>query len=227
MLGYIYKTTNTVNGHFYIGKKYGEFDHTYYGSGVILKQALAKYGKESFIIEVLRYCDTEEDINAQEIRHIAEYQPWYNIAIGGTGGNTLALVTDERKQEVSIKRINGIKRAHAQRTPEEKQRIAATISAAKVGKASARPGYEHTEETRKKISASLKGHPSLNSPERLDKIKAKAAERRGIPNHACYKPVVVNGVLYDSVKGAAEALGVCRLTLYNKTKKGEWTIEYT
>lgn len=227
MLGYIYKTTNTVNGHFYIGKKYGEFDHTYYGSGIILKQAMAKYGRAAFVIEVMRCCDTEYDLNEQEVLHIAEYQPWYNIAIGGTGGNTLAHASEDRKREVGAKRSASIKRAHAKRSKEDKQRVAAAISAAKTGIASRRPGYIHTEETRQKISDALKGHPALNSPERLEKIRHRAAERKGVPNSACYKPVKVNGIHYISVAAAAKALGVCRLTLYNKTKKGEWTIEYT
>ena len=53
-----------------------------------------------------------------------------------------------------------------------------------------------------------------------------SAKRKGTPNTACYKSVTVNGVWYESVTAAANALGVCRLTLYNKVKRNEWTMIY-
>lgn len=231
MLGYIYKTTNTINGHFYIGKRYGDFDHNYYGSGVILKQALAKYGKESFVIEVMCYCETEHELNEQEVFHIAEYQPWYNIALGGTGGNTMALADNDRRREIIAKRAAGIKRAHANRTAEDKQRINVTISEAKKGKASHRPGYKHSVDTKQKISDTNKQTRADWTAEQKDEYNRKraaaSAKRKGVPNTACYKPVAINGTQYDSIKNAARALGVSLPTIYNKTKKGEWTIEYT
>jgi len=53
MFGYIYETTNLINGKTYIGKKQGKFDKTYYGSGMILQQALKKYGRKNFEVVVL------------------------------------------------------------------------------------------------------------------------------------------------------------------------------
>lgn len=55
MYGYIYKTTNTINGKIYIGqKKSSEFlGVQYLGSGKILKSAINKYGVEAFIVEVI------------------------------------------------------------------------------------------------------------------------------------------------------------------------------
>lgn len=230
MLGYIYKTTNTVNGHFYIGKKYGDFDRTYYGSGVILKQALIKYGKQSFVIEVMRYCETEHELNEQEVLHIAEYQPRYNIALGGTGGNTLALADVNHRNEIVTKRAKGIRRAHANRAFEDKQRINAAISEAKKGKASHRPGYKHAVDTKRKISETNKQTRANWTEEQKAEYKRKhtmaSAKRKGTPNTACYKSVAVNGVWYESVTAAANALGVCRLTLYNKVKRNEWTMIY-
>ena len=51
-LGFIYKTTNLVNGKIYVGKhefsKDKRLNSSYLGSGVALKRAIIKYGKENF-----------------------------------------------------------------------------------------------------------------------------------------------------------------------------------
>lgn len=57
----IYKTTNLLNGMFYIGKHQTEDPNdSYLGSGVYLKRAIAKYGKCNFKKEVLYVFDSEE-----------------------------------------------------------------------------------------------------------------------------------------------------------------------
>ena len=54
MFGYIYKTTNLINGKIYVGKRQSStFDENYYGSGKYFKRALKKYGKSNFSREVL------------------------------------------------------------------------------------------------------------------------------------------------------------------------------
>lgn len=90
----IYKTTNTINGRFYIGKhKLGQNnDSTYLGSGTILKHAMRKYGRHNFVRETLAIIDDNvSDVNVAETmwidKHIDE-DLCYNIAPGGTGGNT-------------------------------------------------------------------------------------------------------------------------------------------
>lgn len=53
-VGYIYKTTNLVNGKIYVGKRQmPHFDDSYYGSGTVFKAALKKYGKANFKREIL------------------------------------------------------------------------------------------------------------------------------------------------------------------------------
>ena len=48
MFYYTYKTTNSVNGHYYIGvHKTEDFNDGYIGSGTVLKKAIKKHGKEN------------------------------------------------------------------------------------------------------------------------------------------------------------------------------------
>lgn len=68
MFGYIYKTTNLVNGKQYIGKhKATKFEpDKYIGSGTLLLRAIKKYGKHNFSCELLECCDTLEQLNDRE-----------------------------------------------------------------------------------------------------------------------------------------------------------------
>ena len=84
----IYKTTNLVNGRFYVGKdKYN--NPNYMGSGKLLKQSILKYGIENFKKEILEICN-ESNIDNREIHWInkSRNSDCYNIANGGEGGDT-------------------------------------------------------------------------------------------------------------------------------------------
>ena len=73
----IYKTHNTVNGKYYIGKhsqKNDEFDG-YLGSGRNIRRAVEKYGKENFVRETIAEFDTEEECFLAEIEVIGDL--WY------------------------------------------------------------------------------------------------------------------------------------------------------
>lgn len=86
-----YKTTNSVNGHFYFGKHAANNPYdSYLGSGTRLKTAIKKYGKQNFSKEVLGIHATEEDMNAAEAALITSEMlssdECYNIIPGGAGG---------------------------------------------------------------------------------------------------------------------------------------------
>jgi hypothetical protein len=88
----VYKTTNLLNGRFYVGvhgtESVEEFDG-YYGSGFLLKPAIKKYGKENFIRETLVECFEDEEeaysIEAMLVKIVKEDPRSYNIMPGGSG----------------------------------------------------------------------------------------------------------------------------------------------
>lgn len=88
--GYIYKTTNLINGKSYIGQHKSKiFESTkYIGSGKFLNQAFKKYGKENFKCELLEWCENKDELNEKEKYWIKQYNAvensnFYNIAPGG------------------------------------------------------------------------------------------------------------------------------------------------
>ncbi|MDD2285627.1 MAG: GIY-YIG nuclease family protein [Paludibacter sp.] len=72
--GFIYITTNMINGKKYIGqKKYMKHWENYLGSGVILRNAINKYGRDNFKREIIEDCITKEDLDRKEKYWISFY----------------------------------------------------------------------------------------------------------------------------------------------------------
>lgn len=92
MYGYIYLTTNLIDGKKYIGRhKSGSFDPNYKGSGKALWNAINKYGWDNFKVELLEECESHEQLCDREITIIEMYnavasENFYNITPGGDGG---------------------------------------------------------------------------------------------------------------------------------------------
>lgn len=84
----IYKTTNIINGKFYIGKhKTKNLKDGYMGSGKLLRHAMRKYGIENFHKEILHVCESEKQMNALEkILVVPDKEINYNLCDGGKGG---------------------------------------------------------------------------------------------------------------------------------------------
>lgn len=138
----IYKTTNKLNGKFYIGKhETKNLNDSYYGSGKAIKEAIRKYGIENFEKELLFIFDNENDMNLKEKELITEEfvnrKDTYNLGIGGEGG---AHFKGKKHSDESIKK----------RTESRKNNVLSDESRRKMSEAGKRRIF--TEETRKKIA---------------------------------------------------------------------------
>lgn len=87
----VYKTTNQINGKFYIGThKTKNLNDNYFGSGKLLLRAIEKYGLENFRKEILYVFDNPKEMYAKEAAivnddFLAENNT-YNLKLGGAGG---------------------------------------------------------------------------------------------------------------------------------------------
>lgn len=90
MVGYIYKTTNLINGFVYIGQHiHPEFDLKYKGSGTLLREAFKKFGRENFETELITWARTLKQLNELERIYIEAHcyhDNCYNLSRGGGGG---------------------------------------------------------------------------------------------------------------------------------------------
>ena len=126
----VYKTTNLLTGQYYIGKhtqETNDFDG-YFGSGIRLRRAIAKYGKENFIRETIGEYQNDEQAYIAEISILGNSQEsdplCYNMSSGGYGLGRGFKMTEETKHKMK----------------------------------SRRPGYMHSAETRKKIGLAQVGN---------------------------------------------------------------------
>lgn len=87
----LYKTTNKINGKYYIGvHKTNNINDNYLGSGDILQKAINKYGKDNFERIILWKCNNDNELYDLESKFVKKRQVndknCYNVKSGGFGG---------------------------------------------------------------------------------------------------------------------------------------------
>ena len=154
MYGYIYITTNLINGKKYIGRrKSKEFlKEGYLGSGVHLKNAIKKYGKENFKVELIEECDNWYQLVFRETYHIVKHDAvdsdmYYNVSYGGPnegfvdGGNNIA--KSDYARTINSEKHKGKKMPKG--FAEHQRQI-------HLGKPSGMKGHAHSKETKEFLS---------------------------------------------------------------------------
>lgn len=110
MYGYIYKTTNLVNGKIYIGQHKAEkFEpNAYKGSGSYFLEAYKTFGKQNFLCELIEECDSKEDLDNRERYWINFFDcrnpnVGYNRSEGGQSKHyfTNCKHTEEEREKIS------------------------------------------------------------------------------------------------------------------------------
>jgi len=100
---YIYKTTNLINGKYYIGVRSNKdpWNDVYIGSGVAIRDAIKKYGKENFNKEILSFHSSREEAYCTESLIVSQEtvddKNSYNMKCGGMGGKYGIVSEDTRK----------------------------------------------------------------------------------------------------------------------------------
>lgn len=188
---FIYMTICKVNNKKYIGYCTRE-DDNYLGSGIILKQAIEKYGVDNFERIILETCETKEELYEAEKKWIAYYnavssEDFYNISHGGFGGDS-----------------ETVKRYWASLSEEEKRERLKNWCHKK-GKGFT--GKTHTEESKKLIGSKSKDrnwHKPTNysgsgNPRAL---KVKIIDETGERIFDCLKDYsIITGIPYSTLKG--------------------------
>lgn len=153
---YIYLITNKLNGKIYIGKhSTDDLDDGYMGSGILIKKAIKKHGKQNFTKEILCFCDTKDKLNFLEKFYIKKYKAkeiGYNLSDGGDGGK----ISDDVCKRHSIYMKNYYK-IHP---TWNKGKTNVYSEEAKQKMRDAKLGRHLSEEQKKHQSETLKGHAS-------------------------------------------------------------------
>ena len=158
--GFIYITTNMVNGRKYLGqRKFSNGWKSYLGSGKIFKQAVKKYGKEKFIREIVAFAYSKNELDELEKSFIREHNAvdnddYYNISQGGYSQMAGHHWSEEDKKKMSESR-KGIPRGVM--SEETKLKISINRRGKCVGEDNHNYGKHPSEEVRQKMSDAHKG----------------------------------------------------------------------
>lgn len=212
MISGIYKITNNLNNHFYIGqsKNIKKRWHEHVKSAVIkkthyttLQNAFHKYGIENFKFEIVEEC-TSEKLDEREIFYIDTLKPEYNMNKGGSG-NTGYVVSNETRKILS----NYGRKQWNSYTEEKKQNI---IKNQLTGPTKGKPRTEYTKLLiSKKVSEYYQKNNGMS--ETCKKRISDSLKGKKRPNYGHYKPVKGisdNGFTFlcDSIKNAAFIVNV-------------------
>lgn len=162
----IYKTTNLVNGKFYWGVHDSVDENDgYLGSGMLLRKAIKKYGKEHFRRVTKLLYDTVKEAYDDEAfivdLKMIKRKDCYNKALGGDGGN----LWGEKENHPMFGKHH---------SEEFKQKRSANMSDGRMkGENNPMHGKHHSEESRRKIQQKAKGNKSNSGKSFSDETKEK------------------------------------------------------
>jgi hypothetical protein len=191
----VYKTTNQVNGKFYIGThKTVDLNDDYIGSGKYLKYAIEKHGIENFKKEILFVFDNPEEMFAKEAEIVTKdflaEENTYNLKVGGFGGFDY-INKDADKLSLRNRKIAA---SRNYTDPEYLRKLSVATKGKNLGKQSALgnkswTGKIHSDETKNKIGNANKkfvgkmnsqfGTMWITNPE--TKLNKKIAKSEPIP----------------------------------------------
>lgn len=190
--GFVYETTNLINGKKYIGKHKRSQDlrdpddSWYLGSGKLILQAIDKYGTENFSRKILCECVDEEDLQEKERYYISLYNAvdnptYYNLV---HDANPPVVYGEDNYFHTHIFKGESNPFYGRHHTEESRQKISDNHSDVS-GESNPFYGKTHSKESKLKISESRKlgiseGRISVlrgdDSPSKREDVKQKIRE---------------------------------------------------
>lgn len=166
----IYKITNRLNGHIYIGKHSCKCEKcSYMGSGKRIKAAIKKHGVENFSKEILFEFDSSNMMDDKEKELVTEEfclrSDTYNLCAGGIGGWSFVNRTGlndrtgskhsyETKHKIKVKKTGFIVSEETRCKISEANKLTNKARGLKVSEKL--KGKPKSEEHRRKIAESLR-----------------------------------------------------------------------
>lgn len=156
---FIYKTTNLVNGKWYMGMhSTSNLEDGYVGSGTFLWKSIKKYGRENFKMEIQEFFPDRRSLKEREIEIITEElleDPMcMNLSLGGNGG---PFINDETWKKIhslgGIATMKLLVKRHCERLKNDtdyRNKFCKSQQNRKGGRG-AFVGKHHSDETIKKI----------------------------------------------------------------------------
>lgn len=197
--GFIYITTNNVNGKRYIGQcvyhKKVKWS-TYLGSGKLLLKAIKKYGRKNFTREIICETFSKEDSNILEQHFIQEHNAvadptFYNMALGGqvTMGFKGKTHTTESREKIRTHMLDN----HPNR------------------------GKQFSDDIKQRMSDAKKG-TSHHTPQQIEAVR-KLGRRNAHKYHISTPSGEI--VIVTHLRQFAEDRGIKYSTLWNTYKTGK------
>lgn len=218
---YLYRITDILSDKVYIGQtsdnKKRWMQHKSYSkhpekTGQYIHRAMAKYGVDNFLFEIIATCQTQEDTNETENILILQYNSrnkefGYNLLIGGSHGGH-SEETKQKQREATLKQIEmqGHPAQGTKRTDEQKINLSNALKALDKNKiyttevrknmSEAHIGIKDSEETKQKKS--LSAQEAWTKRISYDDVKCQAPGCE-VAGKAKYK--IIGGVRYCNKHG--------------------------
>jgi group I intron endonuclease len=234
---FIYRIFNNVNGKVYIGKakscerRWAEhIRNVEQGRQHPLYDAIRKYGIENFTFEIV-FETTEELVDAQEkklIELLSKYPDGYNLAEGGTGGNTKKHWPSERWDEHRKKYKQKNYKEKRESNSQIYKQIPGLFEKLEAGEITKAEAVQMRRAAGIYTEAELTGKQKQKEIHNTAEMRAKKSENATGKSNSRWLGYLqvfdINNVLiqeYETAKEASEALNIPAHTIREKARSGE------
>ena len=230
---YVYITTNLLDGKKYIGvvaTKNHKKRADYLGSGILLKRAIKKYGRDNFKKEIIKEFVTDKEAREYEKMLInklcaKERKDYYNLCDGGYGGGVKGHIVSKKARKKISKKLTGKKRPK-----EVVEKIRKSLTGYKWSKESVEARLKGIKEYYKnadikklrkiwkKISEAKKGSKlKKETKEKLSKINSKHSDDVVLEIHK----MILEGFKYKEISKKFN-ISLAQITAIKQHKTYKW-----